>query len=111
MSTKLQLLALAAGLLLPAAAFAGTPDTANPSAGYLTIPDAPMVAPNDATTGSSGSTIRRQQESGYFPTADAPMVAPDTVPGDASQTLPRQRASGYFPSADAPMVAPASSYR
>ena len=109
--SKLSLLALAAGLLLPIAACADTAAVNNGNSGYFPTADAPLVAPNAYNTGSSGSTISRQQESGYFPTADASLVPADTHPGDASQTLERQRESGYFPTADAPLVAPSANYR
>jgi len=102
MSTKLHVLALAAGLLLPATAIAATPES---EAGYFGSAGAALLGPTEYNTGSASTTLQRQQASGYFATADAPLVAPPTV-GDGSQTLAKQRASGYFPSADTPLVAP-----
>lgn len=110
MSRTMSMLALAAGLLLPVAACAGT-GADNGNSGYFPTADAPMVAPTSNDGAVSGSTVARQQQSGYFPSADAPLVAPDNAPGDASQTLPRQRASGYYPEPDASMVAPSPNYR
>lgn len=101
MSSKLRLLALAAGLLLPAAA-AGA---ATPS-GYFDSADAPLVAPNEYNTGAAGTTLPRQQASGYFASADASLVPPTTAAGDANQTLAKQQTSGYFPDAGAPLVPP-----
>lgn len=107
MSAKLRLLALAAGLLIPAAtALAASPDG---SPGYFDEAGAPLVGPTEYDTGSGADTLARQKASGYFDEADAPLVAPNTQDGDASQTPGKQRASGYFPEADAPLVSPTTS--
>ncbi len=95
------------GLLLFAIGFSGAACTTGAmperqSAGYLDVPDAPLVAPYHPN-GSSASAAT-QQQGDYFPYADAPLVSPDTRPLDARSTLEKQKASGYFPHADAPLV-------
>ncbi|MGO8914676.1 MAG: hypothetical protein ACLQJR_02055 [Stellaceae bacterium] len=106
MSPKLRVLALAAGLLLPAAT-AALASPASGKIGYFDAADASLVGPTEYNTGSSAATLARQQASGYFADADAPLVAPaPQTADDAAQTLAKQRASGYFASADAPLVSP-----
>ena len=97
---------LSSGLLLFAIGFIGAACTngavpEQQSAGYLAVPDAPLVAPYHPN-GSSASA--KQQQGDYFPYPDAPLVSPDTRPLDARSTLEKQKAAGYFPYADAPLV-------
>ena len=102
MFSKTRLLALAASLVVPAAL--SLPAVA---AGYLSTPDAPLVAPNDYNTGSPQTTTARQQASGYFAVPDASLVPPTAYDtGSPAATLQRQRASGYFAEAGAPLVPP-----
>ena len=73
--------------------------------GYLSTPDAPLVAPiNQYETSSTFQ--EKQEKSGYMPAAGTPLVAPDNQDETSDSTLQKQQKSGYFPSAGAPLVSP-----
>ncbi|HZB93018.1 MAG TPA: hypothetical protein VE397_16345 [Stellaceae bacterium] len=92
-----------------ACAACGTSTGADPkSAGYLSTPDAPLVAPVNQND-RSDATAGKQRESGYFPAADAPLTAPDGHTPDPSSTQKKQQNSGYFPAAGSPLVPPTTS--